>query len=180
MQKFTPKLSIGWSVSYFFVSIARANFICRYSRTSRYISFTWVSKRGHLRCANGALAPPCPPYDTPKKHSMNLQASQVLKIGMSAKYLIRTIGPLPYWCIFIVTSPQEINKTMQSNYVRMLQTSKTKFDSAGNFFAGIVESLYIYRLPESRRGGHLRCANGTLAPPAHQMKFGKWLFGFTC
>ena len=104
--------SLRWSVSYFFVSIARANFICRYSRTSRYISFTWGSKRGHLRCANGALAPPCPPYDTPKKHSMNLQASRVLKIGNLPIYPIRMIGPTPLWCIFFFDIATGDQKTM--------------------------------------------------------------------
>ena len=108
---------------------------------------------------------------------MNLQASQVLKIGMSAKYLIRTIGPLPYWCIFIVTSPQEINKTMQSNYVRMLRTSKTKFDSAGKFFCRYSRiSIYISFTWVSKRGApKVRKRHPcTTCPPMHNSE--KWIF----
>ena len=45
-------------VSYFFVSIAPANFIFRSKRTSRYSTFARVTKRGHQKCTNRTLAPP--------------------------------------------------------------------------------------------------------------------------
>ena len=88
-----PITSLRWPVSYFLVSIARANFICRYSRTSRYISFTWVSKRGHLRCANGALAPPCPPYVTIKNTLWICKLVEFWKSESRRNTLLERLGP---------------------------------------------------------------------------------------
>jgi hypothetical protein len=91
-------------------SIARAIFFCRYSRISIYISFTWVSKRGAPKVRKRHPCTTCPPMHNSEKWIFNLQASRVLKIENSLKYVIRTIGPWPYWCILIVTSSREIKK----------------------------------------------------------------------